>query len=72
MDKIYFSPGDVVRLRQADYIKSPNMLVVRKVAFLLQHQDDTSNMKGILCRWFTEDNLLQEAVFNFKDLIKIN
>lgn len=69
--KTYFSPGDVVQLRQAKYIKSPNMLVVRKVSSLFK-DEDTSNFRGILCRWFTDSNLMQEAIFNFKDLVKLN
>ena len=30
-----------------------------------------NNLKGIRCRWFTSTNKLQEAVWNTKDLIKI-
>lgn len=69
-NKIFFTPGDVVRLKQHNLIKSPFMLVIRKENNLLT-TDETSKLKGIRCRWFTEGGLLQEAVFNFKDLEKV-
>lgn len=69
-DKIYFKPGEVVTLRQ-DIPNKPIMLVVRKVSTIIKKQED-SNLRGILCRWFTTDGTLQENVFNTKDLIKVN
>ena len=63
-DKIYFKPGDTVTLRQHSRMHSPVMLVVKKEKAYFN--DD---MIGIRCRWFTASNLMQEAVFNFKDLI---
>lgn len=69
-NKIFFTPGDVVRLKQHSLIKSPFMLVIRKENNLLA-TDEASRLKGIRCRWFTDSNLMQEAVFNFKDLEKI-
>jgi len=47
---------------------APVMLVLRKEQALFK---DSSGLKGIKCRWFTTDGLMQEAVFNTKDLIKI-
>lgn len=67
-EKIYLKPGDCVRLRQHKLVKSPVMLVVRKETALFK---DSGSLKGIRCRWFTDNNLLQEAVFCTKDLIKI-
>lgn len=61
-DKIFFKPGDVVRLRQA--IPSPSMLVIKK-----EKSYFNDGMLGLRCRWFTTNNLLQEAVFNTRDLI---
>lgn len=70
-DKIYFSPGDVITLRQ-DIPFKPTMLVVKKeTTFLRTKMPEESSLKGIKCRWFTEQGLLQEAVFNTKDLIKL-
>lgn len=71
VNKIFFTPGDVVRLKQHDLIPSPLMLVIRKENNLLT-TDEASKLKGIRCRWFTTSNLMQEAVFNFKDLEKID
>ena len=68
-DKMYFKPGDCVRLRQHEHMYSPVMLVLRKETALFK---DSQSLKGIRCRWFTSDNQLQEAVFCTKDLIKIN
>jgi hypothetical protein len=36
--------------------------------------DNTSKKQllGIVCRWFTTDGALQEAMFSSKDLVKLN
>ena len=65
-EKVYFKPGDCVTLRQK--MQAPVMLVLRKEQALFK---DSSGLKGIKCRWFTKDGLLQEAVFNTKDLVKV-
>lgn len=67
-DKIFLKPGDVVQLRQYELVHSPKMIVLRKETSLFK---DSQNLKGIRCRWFTNDFQLQEAVFCTKDLIKI-
>lgn len=67
-EKIYFKPGDCVRLKQHKLMHSPVMLVLRKETALFK---DSQSLKGIRCRWFTADNQLQEAVFCTKDLIKV-
>lgn len=69
-DKIYFTPGELVTVRQ-ELPNKPIMLVVGKetVAFKLSERAD--QFKGMRCRWFTKDGFLQEAVFSTKDLIKI-
>lgn len=65
-EQIYFKPGDCVTLRQREVMQCPVMLVMRKEQQILG-----SKMTGIRCRWFTASNTLQEAVFNTKDLIKV-
>ena len=67
-DKIYFQPGEVVTLKQ-DIGNVPKMLVVKKVTTVFKNKD-TDVLIGIKCRWFTTDGLLQEAIWNTKDLIK--
>ena len=66
INKIYFKQGDVVKLRQRSYMHCPAMLVARKQQALFKDE-----MKGLRCRWFTDSGLMQEAVFNTKDLILI-
>ena len=67
-EKVYFKPGDCVTLRQCKVMHSPVMLVLRREAALFK---DNQGLRGLRCRWFTNSGLMQEAVFNTKDLIKI-
>jgi hypothetical protein len=48
------------------------MIVVRKESTIFKDENKLNSLKGIRCRWFTIDNKLQEAVWNTKDLIKID
>ena len=67
-EKIFFSPGDVVTIRQ-DIPNKPIMLVVKKVNNLMKHSEDKEGiLRGIRCRWFTKDGHMEEGVFNTKDL----
>lgn len=66
-DKIFFSPGDVVTIRQ-DIPNKPKMLVVKKVNSIMNREDKDGVLRGIRCRWFTKDGFLQEEIFNTKDL----
>ena len=50
-EKIYFTPGMVVTLRQ-DIPNKPTMLVVRKKTMTIKG-DDEKFLQGIICRWFT-------------------
>lgn len=68
--KIFFTPGDIVQLRQ-DIPNKPKMLVYR-VERSIMRNNGNNVLKGVKCRWFTDNGLLQEAVFSTKDLIKIN
>lgn len=70
-DKMMFFPGDLVTLRQ-ELPNKPVMVVVRKESTIFRDENKTNSLKGIRCRWFTTKNELQEAVWNTKDLIKIN
>ena len=68
-DKIFFKPGDVVTLRQ-DIPNKPIMIVVRKETAMFKDQYQVTQLKGIRCRWFSKDGVLQETTWNTKDLIK--
>lgn len=70
-DKIFFLPGMLVTLKQ-DIPNKPIMIVVKKDTFVFKHSDNKDPiLRGIKCRWFTKEGLLQEAIFNTKDLIKV-
>ena len=69
-DKTMFFPGDLVTLRQ-ELPNKPVMIVVRKESTIFRDENKNNNLKGIRCRWFTTKNELQEAVWNTKDLIKV-
>lgn len=73
-EKIYFMPGDVVTLKQ-NIPHKPVMIVVKKETMTIRSNSipNTSEdyFKGIRCRWFTTEGLLQEAIFNTKDLLKV-
>ena len=66
-----FFPGELVTLRQ-DLPNKPVMVVVRKESTIFRDDSKTNSLKGIRCRWFTTTNELQEAVWNTKDLIKMD
>lgn len=73
IDKIYLAPGDLVKVKHdIDYV--PTMFVVEKVSRNMKKKE-TGDMEtmflGIKCRWFNAYGDLQEAVFNTKDLKKI-
>jgi len=65
-DKIFFTPGDVVRIKH-DIGPRPKMLVKSKEQKHIK-QDNASHFIGIRCFWFSNDAILQEAVFSTKDL----
>lgn len=69
--KIYFLPGDIVTLKQ-NIPNKPTMLVIKKESYIFKNKDmKEMTLKGIKCRWFTTNGLIQEATFNTKDLIKL-
>ena len=69
-DKMMFFPGDLVTLRQ-DLPNKPVMVVVRKESTIFRDENKTNSLRGIRCRWFTTSNEIQEAVWNTKDLVKV-
>lgn len=71
MDKIFFSPGDVVTIKH-DIGDKPTMLVKGKeTKTIVDKTTNATHFKGIKCFWFTRDNLYQEQVFSTKDLVHI-
>ena len=66
----YLNPGQLVTLRQ-DIPNKPVMIVNRIERSIMKKSNGRSLLKGVKCRWFTEDGFLQEAVFSTKDLILV-
>ena len=48
------------------------MVVVRIERSILKNTEGKDYLRGVRCRWFSDDKKLQEAVFSTKDLILIN
>lgn len=69
-DKVYFTPGMKVRCKAVS--NSPEMYVLRKKELTFKDVEDKNKvLQGIVCRWFTTDGTVQEALFCTKDLEKI-
>ena len=68
-EKTYFAPGQLVKLKQ-DIPNSPVMLVYKVERNIIRNRDFNKNdlLRGIKCRWFTDNGFLQEAIFSTKDL----
>lgn len=70
-EKVYFMPGEVVTLKQ-DIPNKPVMIVVKKETMNIRTHDVSEDyFKGIRCRWFSTEGVLQEAIYNTKDLVKV-
>lgn len=72
-EKVFYLPGEVVTLRQ-DIPYKPKMIVVKKETMTFRSSKDEKRddyFIGIRCRWFSTEGVLQEAVFNTKDLLKV-
>lgn len=68
-NKIYFNPGDKVKVRHFE--DAPVMYVIEKVTKNITHRSTADNelvFIGIKTRWFDKENRLQEAIFSTKDL----
>ena len=71
-DKGFFTPGMRVTLKQ-DIPNKPIMLVIKKETSMFKNQGTKDNiLKGIKCRWFTDNGEMQEGIFNTKDLLIID
>ena len=70
-EKVYFAPGQKVTLKQ-DIPNKPIMIVHRVERNILKNKESGELLRGIKCRWFTENGFIQEAVFSTKDLVLIN
>ena len=69
-EKIFFSPGDMVEIKQ-EIPNKPKMVVLKIERSIIKKDNSNPYLKGVKCRWFTNNGQLQEAVFSTKDLIKL-
>lgn len=67
--QLFFKAGDLVTLRHKE-LKSPIMLVIKKVSKQFKNEDnEISNLFiGMETGWFDSNNDWQTAVFSTKDL----
>lgn len=76
-EKVFFSPGDVVKVDKKIenvplmYVIKKEMQFVRGRGFEEKNKDIKSNFIGIRCRWFDKNQAVHEAVFDTKDLMLI-
>ncbi len=70
-EKTFFSPGQCVTLKQ-DIPNKPLMVVYRVERSIIRNNNGKDVLKGVKCRWFTDNGFLQEAIFSTKDLILVN
>lgn len=64
-EKIFFTAGDVVTLRQE--VPNKPIMVVRSIDKVAQ-QGEKPMLFGITCFWFTDTGEFQQQRFNTKDL----
>lgn len=68
IEKTFFNPGDIVIIKHNE-IQGPVMYVVEKVTKAFKRNNEIINdFRGIKCRWFDKNMVLQEAIFSTKDL----
>ena len=67
-EKIFFTAGDVVTLRQG--IPNKPTMVVKSVDKMQAHGEKPM-LFGITCFWFTSSGEYQEKRFNTKDLLHL-
>ncbi len=68
MDKVYFTPGNTVTLKQ-ELPNKPVMIVKSKETKTIRDTRESTHFIGIKCFWFTREGAYQEQIFNTKDLI---
>ena len=72
IEKIFYNPGDLVRVRHRKLSNVPVMYVVEKVTRSYKHNDEILNsFKGIKCRWFNVSGDLWEESMSSTDLERV-
>lgn len=70
VNKVYFTPGQIVKIKQP--LPNKPLMMVYRVERSIMRNNGKDLLKGVKCRWFTENGELQEAVFSTKDLILVD
>lgn len=68
--RVYFNPGDKVRIKHDLEYKPRTMLVVQ-VKKMRSLSGENSSLSGIECIWFDTNGAMNKEVFNTKDLEKV-
>ena len=68
--KVFYTPGDIVKLRHEAIENRPTMLVKEKVekSFKDREGNLSNTFIGIKCMSIDETRVIQEAIFSTKDL----
>lgn len=68
--KVWYNPGDIVRVRHSKLANVPVMYVIEKVTRTITNKDTAPEtiFLGMKCRWFDNNGVLRDAIFSSKDL----
>lgn len=70
-DKVFYNPGQMVRIRHKGLDYVPIMWVIEKATRTILDKttgEANADFLGIRCRWFNKNSDLCEAIFSSKDL----
>lgn len=72
-EKIYFNPGDLVKVRHEKLENVPVMYVLEKITRNIATKEGSNEnvFVGIRCRYFDKNQVLREAIFSTKDLVHV-
>jgi uncharacterized protein YodC (DUF2158 family) len=66
-EKVFFTPGDIVTLKQE--INDVPKMIVKSIDKAAYRGGEKSMLFGVTCFWFTSVGEYQENRFNTKDLV---
>lgn len=71
-DKIFYNPGDLVKVKH-ELNNAPVMYVIEKStkSIINKSGNKETMFLGIKCRWFDTNNVLREGIFSTKDLMHV-
>ena len=71
-DKIFYNPGDLVKVKH-ELNNTPVMYVIEKSTKSIINKSGNKEtiFLGIKCRWFDNNNVLREGIFSTKDLMHV-